>query len=119
MEEKLGRPLVGKECVHHKDGKPGNNNPDNLQLCRDNAEHKQIHQKERAFAACGDENKKLCSLCGKYDDPANLYMNPANNTGRHRACAKKRYNDNIEHMNELQRIRRHKKNAKTTVDDNC
>lgn len=39
MEEKLGRPLGRKEVVHHIDGNPSNNHPDNLMLFGSNADH--------------------------------------------------------------------------------
>lgn len=39
METKLGRYLLRSEVVHHIDGDPLNNNPDNLGLFASNAEH--------------------------------------------------------------------------------
>lgn len=42
MEQLLGRPLTQDEIVHHRDGVPSNNSPDNL-LLTDKVEHQQIH----------------------------------------------------------------------------
>lgn len=39
MEQKLGRYLDPQEVVHHIDGNPENNHPDNLQLFANNGEH--------------------------------------------------------------------------------
>lgn len=39
MEKMIGRYLIPNEVVHHRDGNPGNNSPDNLQLFSENAEH--------------------------------------------------------------------------------
>lgn len=39
MEQKLGRPLLPTEVVHHIDNDPANNDPANLQLFRSNGEH--------------------------------------------------------------------------------
>jgi hypothetical protein len=50
MAEKLGRPLVHPECVHHLDHDHMNNHPDNLVLCANQAEHRAYH-KRRAEAA--------------------------------------------------------------------
>lgn len=39
MEEILGRYLTEKEVVHHKDGDPSNNDPENLKLFATNGHH--------------------------------------------------------------------------------
>ncbi len=39
MEEKLGRYLAPTEVVHHKDGNPGNNSIENLELFHKNGDH--------------------------------------------------------------------------------
>lgn len=39
MEQILGRPLRRGEVVHHKDGNPANNDPQNLHLYQSNGEH--------------------------------------------------------------------------------
>jgi hypothetical protein len=43
MEAQLGRPLSDEEVVHHKDRNPLNDSPDNLQLCKNQSEHKKLH----------------------------------------------------------------------------
>ena len=43
---KIGRPLRPEEVVHHIDGNPRNNHPDNLQVCRNQAEHEAIHRRQ-------------------------------------------------------------------------
>lgn len=43
MEEYLGRPLEANEVVHHIDGDPIHNSPDNLLLCTSSSEHHLIH----------------------------------------------------------------------------
>lgn len=43
MERKLGRPLGPKEVVHHIDGDPANNAPENLDLFANQARHKAHH----------------------------------------------------------------------------
>ena len=59
MEQILGRPLLKTEDVHHKDGNPLNNDPDNLEVV-DHMEHEKLH---------GEKNRKyydkimLCPVC--------------------------------------------------------
>lgn len=42
VEERLGRPPLSSEEVHHKNGDRKDNAPENLQYCKDKAEHRRI-----------------------------------------------------------------------------
>lgn len=46
MEGVLGRPLLKREVVHHRDGNPRNNDPSNLQVFATNADHIAFHWRE-------------------------------------------------------------------------
>ncbi len=61
MSEKLGRPLMSDEIVHHIDFNKENNHPDNL-LLTTVVEHNKIHKLKR--------ESKPCVVCGK------LTLNP-------------------------------------------
>jgi len=47
MQEKLGRSLRKGEVVHHINGNPSDNRPENLELFASNAEHLRVHRNAR------------------------------------------------------------------------
>ncbi len=58
-EQKLGRPLLPGEIVHHMDENKRNNHPDNLQVFANQAEHARWH------AICGKSNNACKSKRGR------------------------------------------------------
>jgi len=89
-ENVLGKPILKCTPIHHIDRTPANNKNNNLVICENKAYHGLLHQRQRAYDACGNPHWRKCCICKKYDDPANLYFNPNPNAGapRHRLCRK-------------------------------
>lgn len=83
-EAALGKPLPPGAEVHHVDENPSNNAPGNLVICPSAAYHKLLHQRQRAFDACGHHDWRRCTFCKTYDAPANLSMN--RKQAWHREC---------------------------------
>jgi len=81
VESALGKSLRGSAPVHHADGNHRNDDPSNLVVCPSHAYHHLIHQRTRAFLACGDANKIKCTWCEKWDDPVNI-----NRYSYHKEC---------------------------------
>lgn len=70
-EQKLGRELIGDECVHHLDLNKHNNNPNNLIVFKTNADHGRFHAtgikievEKNVYISPIQYNK--CPICGKY-----------------------------------------------------
>lgn len=81
----LGKPMPPGAVVHHIDQNPSNNHPSNLVICPNEAYHKLLHQRQRAFDASGHYHWRRCTLCKQYDDPAND-MWISRKKAHHRAC---------------------------------
>lgn len=83
-ERALGHALPPGAEVHHIDEDKTNNAPTNLVVCPSAAYHKLLHQRQRAFDACGHYDWRRCNICKRYDSPQGLWISRKN--AAHRAC---------------------------------
>ncbi len=70
-ESVLGKFLPKKAQVHHVNENPSDNRKENLVICEDDAYHKLLHQRARAFKAGGIDLRR-CSFCKTHDKVENL-----------------------------------------------
>ena len=89
VEEVLGVTLPKGVVVHHMDCNGLNNEKTNLVVCQDQAYHALLHQRMRAYDACGHAGWRKCQVCKQYDDPDNLKIYK-NNAVWHKECNDKR-----------------------------
>lgn len=66
-EKALGRPIPLGAQVHHWDEVRNNNAPSNLVICENQAYHRLLHYRQKAYEACGNPNAKKCYICKRYD----------------------------------------------------
>lgn len=71
-ERALGRILPATAQVHHVNEIKSENTGGNLVLCENDAYHKLLHRRARAFNATGDANMMKCGFCKRWDHPINL-----------------------------------------------
>ncbi len=62
VEAMIGRPLASGEVVHHINGNPSDNSPENL-LVMSNREHVRLHAQQRYQAKCDEQGRKICRQC--------------------------------------------------------
>jgi len=88
-EKALGKKLPKLAVVHHHDGDRSTNKNTNLVVCQDKAYHNLLHQRIRAYNACGDANFRKCPICKEYDSIQNMVNYPEHNRAFfHRECSR-------------------------------
>jgi hypothetical protein len=75
VEKAMGKPLPPGAVVHHHDGDRMNNGNKNLLVCQNDAYHKFLYKRIRAFRACGHADWRKCVYCLRYDSLENLKIN--------------------------------------------
>jgi hypothetical protein len=85
-EQALGRPIDVGMHIHHVDGDSSNDENHNLVICENAKYHTLLHQRTRAYQACGHSSWRKCWICKAYDHPFNLYVNERFPVVYHRAC---------------------------------
>lgn len=79
VEKVLGKPLPRGAEVHHIDGNKSNNDKRNLIVCPDRSYHQLLHRRQRALESCGNADYLLCTTCGQYADPSNVFYKKTGN----------------------------------------
>ena len=73
----IGHRLPPQAVVHHVDGRKDHNVNSNLIICNDQTHHMLLHQRLRAFRACGHADWLRCRVCRCWDDPKSLCVSVA------------------------------------------
>lgn len=89
-EKTLGKFLPDRAVIHHANRIKSDNRKENLVICENNAYHKLLHRRIRAFWACGNPSWRKCTTCGEYDDLKNLndYGKNAHHPQKNKKCFK-------------------------------
>lgn len=94
-EKAIGKYLDPRHKVHHIDGDVANNVNGNFVVCEDQGYHLLLHQRQRAFDACGDASARVCNICGSYESQSDIALYAYRRKGRsdstqarHRECNK-------------------------------
>lgn len=71
--------------IHGLDEQQGQIDPRGLVICPSAKYHTLIHQRARAYDACGNANWRKCQHCQKYDNQSNLIFDGHSHFA-HRSC---------------------------------
>jgi len=86
-EKATGKSIPRTAIVHHVNEDPTDDKNENLVICNGIAYHLLLHQRKRAYDACGNAGWRKCWICKEYDGPNNLKKSGGGSV--HFLCQKK------------------------------
>ena len=84
-EQALGHVLPPKAVVHHVNEDENDFRNCNLVICQDEGYHKLLHQRTRAYRACGHADWRMCTRCKQYAPVSELHIYVQKSTGYEKA----------------------------------
>lgn len=87
----LKKPIPKGAVCHHVNTIKDDNRNDNLVLCNSVGYHSLLHQRKRAFEACGWAHWRRCDVCKEYGHEYTMYEREGKSSV-HIICAKERAN---------------------------
>jgi hypothetical protein len=88
-ERVLGKQLPNGVVIHHSNKQKASNENSNLVICQDNSYHQLLHQRMRAYEACGHASWRKCSYCKNYSPISDVIL--VQHHAYHRSCQNKYY----------------------------
>ncbi len=83
----LGHPVPKGAVIHHVDGNPAHNVPNNLVVLQNQGEHKRLHKRASTLRAGGNPwTQQVCSHCRQVKDFAAFFKSHATSNGRQGIC---------------------------------
>jgi hypothetical protein len=87
-EEAIKHPLPSGAKVHHFNEQRDDNRNPNLVICEDQAYHRLLHARARAYFETGNPNMRNCVRCKQWDSVERFKPRTHNNLSfRHSTCA--------------------------------
>lgn len=95
VERVIGQHLPLQAEVHHVNEVKHDNRNANFVICEDRSYHMLLHQRKRAFLACGNASARKCWICKQWG--TDVIVRSKGKCGYHKACDAQYHKDHYAH----------------------